>query len=226
MNKAIKTFKNGVVTENPVLRLVLGACPTLAVTTAAINGIGMGLATLAVLTASNILISLLRNVISDKVRIPSFIVIIAGFTTIVQLLMQAYLPDIYTALGIYLPLIVVNCIILGRAESFASKNSVGLAAMDGLGMGLGFTLALFLMGGIREIIGSGSIFGIALFGEAFSPMVMMILPPGGFLTFGLLIALMNKLKLVKVDLKNFKDDADRQRDKLAAASARSAGSGQ
>lgn len=218
MSKAINTLTNGIITENPVLRLVLGACPTLAVTTAAINGIGMGLATMAVLTASNMLISLLRNVISDKVRIPSYVVIIAGFTTIVQLLMQAYLPDIYTALGIYIPLIVVNCIILGRAESFASKNTVGIAALDGLGMGLGFTLALLLMGGIREILGNGSIFGFALFGEAFSPMIMMILPPGGFLTFGILIGLMNKLQLVKVDLKHFKDDADRQRDSLAQTS--------
>ncbi len=217
MSKAINTFKNGIISENPVLRLVLGTCPTLAVTTAAINGIGMGLATLAVLTASNILISLLRNVISDKVRIPSYIVIIAGFTTIVQLLMQAYLPGIYTALGIYIPLIVVNCIILGRAESFASKNRIGIAAMDGLGMGLGFTLALFIMGSIREILGNGSILGFALFGEAFSPVIMMILPPGGFLTFGILIGLMNKLQLVKVDLKNFKDDADRQRDSLTAS---------
>lgn len=218
MSKATDTLKNGIIGENPVLRLVLGTCPTLAVTTAAINGIGMGVATLAVLLGSNVLISLLRNVIPDKVRIPSYVVIIAGFTTIVQLLMQAYLPDIYKALGIYIPLIVVNCIILGRAEAFASKNAVGYAALDAIGMGIGFTMALFLMGSIREILGNGSFFGLALFGEAYSPMIMMILPPGGFLTFGVLIGLMNKLQLVKVDLKTFRDEADRARDSLAAKS--------
>lgn len=221
MSRVWKTFKNGVVDENPALRLVLGACPTLAVTTAAINGLGMGLATMAVLTGANILISLLRNVISDKVRIPSYVVIIAGFTTIVQLLMQAYIPALYSALGIYIPLIVVNCIVLARAESFANKNTVGLAAIDGLGMGTGFTLALFLIGAIRELIGSGSILGFQIFGEAYSPMVIAILPPGGFLIFGLIIGLMNKLELISVDLKKFRGEAEREAAiEAAAASAK------
>lgn len=221
MSRVWKTFKNGVVDENPALRLVLGACPTLAVTTAAINGLGMGLATMAVLTGANILISLLRNVISDKVRIPSYVVIIAGFTTIVQVLMQAYIPALYSALGIYIPLIVVNCIVLARAESFANKNTVGLAAIDGLGMGTGFTLALFLIGAIRELIGSGSILGFQIFGEAYSPMVIAILPPGGFLIFGLIIGLMNKLELISVDLKKFRGEAEREAAiEAAAASAK------
>lgn len=221
MSRVWKTFKNGVVDENPALRLVLGTCPTLAVTTAAINGLGMGLATMAVLTGANILISLLRNVISDKVRIPSYVVIIAGFTTIVQVLMQAYIPALYSALGIYIPLIVVNCIILARAESFANKNTVGLAAIDGLGMGTGYTLALFLIGAIRELIGSGSILGFQIFGEAYSPMVIAILPPGGFLIFGLMIGLMNKLELISIDLKKFRGEAEREAAiEAAAASAK------
>ena len=219
MSRGWKVFKNGIVDENPALRLVLGTCPTLAVTTAAINGLGMGLATMAVLTGANILISLLRNVISDKVRIPSYVVIIAGFTTIVQVLMQAYIPVLYSALGIYIPLIVVNCIILARAESFANKNPVGLAALDGLGMGLGYTLALFLIGAIRELIGSGTILGFAIMGESYSPMVIAILPPGGFLVFGLMIGLMNKLQLVSIDLKKFRGEAEREAAIEAAAAA-------
>lgn len=219
MSRGWKVFKNGIVDENPALRLVLGTCPTLAVTTAAINGLGMGLATMAVLTGANILISLLRNVISDKVRIPSYVVIIAGFTTIVQVLMQAYIPALYSALGIYIPLIVVNCIILARAESFANKNPVGLAALDGLGMGLGYTLALFLIGAIRELIGSGTILGFAIMGESYSPMVIAILPPGGFLVFGLMIGLMNKLQLVSIDLKKFRGEAEREAAIEAAAAA-------
>ena len=155
-----QAFTKGLIKENPVLRLVLGTCPTLAVTTAAINGIGMGAAATFVLVCSNVVISLLRKVIPDKVRLPAFIVIIAGFTTIVQMLVKAYLPAIDKALGIYLPLIVVNCIILGRAEAYASKNSVGLSALDGLGMGAGFTGALILMGGIRELLGNGTLFGL------------------------------------------------------------------
>ena len=155
MGKYTQTFTKGLIRENPVLRLVLGTCPTLAVTTAAVNGLGMGAAATFVLVCSNIVISLLRRVIPDKVRLPAYIVVIAGFTTIVQMLVKAYLPAIDQALGIYLPLIVVNCIILGRAEAFASKNSVGLSALDGLGMGAGFTAALVIMGGIREFLGSG-----------------------------------------------------------------------
>lgn len=201
-SKAFSTLTNGLWEENPILRLVLGTCPTLAITTAAINGIGMGLATTFVLTGSNIVISLLRKVIPDKVRIPAYVTIIAGFVTIVQLLLKAYVPALDKALGIYIPLIVVNCIILARAEAFAGKNSVGLSALDGIGMGLGFTIALTLIAAIRELLGAGTIFGLSIFGAAYSPALIMILPPGGFLTFGLMIGLMNKLKLVKVDLVN------------------------
>lgn len=192
MNKYLQTFSKGLVKENPTLRLVLGTCPTLAVTTAAMNGLGMGLAATFVLVCSNIVISLLRKVIPDKVRLPAFIVVIAGFTTIVQMLVKAYLPAIDTALGIYLPLIVVNCIILGRAEAFASKNSVGLSALDGLGMGCGFTAALIVMGGIREFLGNGTLFGWPE-GGLIPPIAIFILPAGGFFVFGLLIWLTNLL---------------------------------
>ena len=174
----------GFIKENPVLRLVLGTCPTLAVTTQAFNGLGMGAAATLVLIGSNAVISLLRNVIPDKVRIPAFITIIAGFVTIIQMLVKAFVPALDSALGIYLPLIVVNCIILGRAESFASKNKVLPSILDGLGMGIGFTIALVLMGSIREIIGDGSMI---------QPMLILILPPGGFFVFGMLIALFNRL---------------------------------
>ncbi len=198
--KPFKTLLNGLWEENPIFRLVLGTCPTLAVTTSAINGVGMGLATTFVLIGSNVVISLLRKIIPDKVRIPAYVTIIAGFVTIVQLLLKAYVPALDQALGIYIPLIVVNCIILARAEAFAGKNTVGLSAMDGIGMGLGFTIALTIMASIRELIGAGSIFGFSILGASYSPALIMILPPGGFITFGLLIALMNRLKLVKVDL--------------------------
>jgi electron transport complex protein RnfE len=187
----LKVFKNGIIDENPTFRLVLGACPTLAITTSAINGIGMGLSTTAVLIGSNIVISLLRKFIPAKVRMPAFVTIIAGFVTIVQLLLKAYVPALDKALGIYIPLIVVNCIIMARAESFASKNPVLDSAVDGLGMGIGFTIAITLIGSIREILGSGSIFGMQLFGEAASPALAIILPPGGFLIFGLSIGLVN-----------------------------------
>jgi len=188
-----KVFKNGIIDENPTFRLVLGTCPTLAVTTSAINGVGMGLSTMAVLIGSNIVISMLRKFIPAKVRIPAYITVIAGFVTIVQMLLKAYVPALDKALGIYIPLIVVNCIILARAESFANKNTVVASAVDGLGMGIGFTLALLLIGGIREILGNGSFFGIKLFGENASPALAMILPPGGFLVFGLTIGLVNLL---------------------------------
>lgn len=187
-----KTFMNGLLKENPILRLVLGTCPTLAVTTAIINGLGMGAATTFVLVCSNIVISLLRRVIPDKVRLPAFIVVIAGFTTIVQMLVKAYLPSIDSALGIYLPLITVNCIILGRAEAFASRNSVGLSAMDGLGMGAGFTAALTLMGGIRELLGNGTLFGFPE-GGIIPPITIFVLPAGGFFVFGMLIWLTDRL---------------------------------
>lgn len=198
-NKYAKTVLNGLWEDNPALRLVLGTCPTLAVTTSAVNGIGMGAAATFVLICSNMVISLLRKVIPDKVRIPAYITIIAGFVSIVQLVLKAYLPSLDKALGIYIPLIVVNCIILGRAEAFAGKNPVALSALDGLGMGLGFTLALFLIASFREIIGAGTFFGMNILGTSYAPALIMILPPGGFLTYGLIMGLMNKLKLVKVD---------------------------
>jgi len=185
-------FFNGILKENPALVLVLGTCPTLAVTTAAINGLGMGVATTFVLLFSNVIISLIKDFIPNKVRIPAFIVIIATFVTIVDLVMKAYTPDLYNTLGIFIPLIVVNCIILGRAEAFAQKNNVLSSMLDGLGMGIGFTLALIIMGSIREILGNGTILGIPLVPKNFSTILIFILPPGAFLTFGYLIALKNK----------------------------------
>ncbi len=182
-----KTFLNGLLTENPTFVLFIGMCPTLAITTSAINAIGMGLSTMVVLLCSNIFISLLRNFIPNKVRIAAYVVIIASFVTIIEMLLKAYLPTISNALGIYLPLIVVNCIILGRAEAFASRNNVLISAVDGLGMGLGFTCALFLIGTVREILGAGTFCGLSLFGESFMPMTIMILPPGAFLTLALIV---------------------------------------
>ncbi|MBP3626894.1 MAG: electron transport complex subunit E [Clostridia bacterium] len=189
----IKYFTNGLIKENPVLRLVLGTCPTLAVTTAAINGIGMGVSATIVLVCSNIVISLLRNVIPDKVRIPAFITVIAGFVSVVQMLVKAFLPSIDVALGIYLPLIVVNCIILARAEMFASKNSVLPSILDGLGMGIGFTAVLTLMGAIRELFGAGTLFGLTVTAEFIDPMIVFLLPPGGFFVFGVLVAASNAI---------------------------------
>ncbi|MCI5892175.1 MAG: electron transport complex subunit E [Clostridiales bacterium] len=187
----MKTFINGLLTENPTFVLFLGMCPTLAVTTGVINAIGMGLSTTAVLICSNIVISLLRNFIPDKIRIAGYIVIIAGFVTIVQMLMNAYVPSLASSLGIYIPLIVVNCIILGRAEAFANKNGLGKSAVDGIGMGLGFTCALTLIAAVREILGAGTFAGISLFGSSFQPVSVMILPPGAFLTLGCLLAVIN-----------------------------------
>lgn len=198
----LKILTNGLIKENPTLVLVLGTCPTLAVTTQAFNGIGMGLAATAVLVCSNIFISLLKNIIPDKVRIPCYIVVIAAFVTIVQFLLQAYMPALNDALGLFIPLIVVNCIILGRAEMFANKNSVIDSALDGIGMGLGFTLALFCMGTIREILGSGTWFGMQIIPESVAPITIMKLAPGGFFVFGCLMALMNKLTKGKPN-KNF-----------------------
>ena len=193
----LKILLNGIIKENPVLVLILGTCPTLAVTSLAVNGLGMGLAATAVLLGSNIVISLLRKVIPDKVRIPSYIVIIAGFVTIVSFLLEAYVPDIYEALGLFLPLIVVNCIILGRAELFANKNGVVASACDAIGMGLGFTLALLCMGSIREILGSGTWFGLRIIPESVQTMSIMTLAPGGFFVFGCLIALVNCILMRK-----------------------------
>lgn len=191
--KTKNIIKNGLIKENPTWVLVLGMCPTLATTTSAINGLSMGLATTFVLMMSNIVISLLKSVIPDKVRIPAFIVIIATFVTIVQMVMQAYMPALYDSLGLFIALIVVNCIVLGRAEAFASKNNVGQSFLDGLFMGLGFTWALTLVGMVRELLGTGSFFGHSLIGGA-DGMLMMILPPGGFLALGLLMALINHLR--------------------------------
>ncbi|MEG2787721.1 MAG: electron transport complex subunit E [Romboutsia sp.] len=191
-------FKNGLIDKNPVLVQVIGMCPTLAVTTSAINGLGMGLSTTAVLVCSNIAISIMRKIIPDKIRIPSFIVVIATFVTIVGMLLKAFLPSLDKALGLFIPLIVVNCIILARAESFASKNRPIESAIDGLGMGLGFSLSLTVLGAIREILGSGSLFGISLFGAYYQPILLFILPPGAFLTLGFLLAGFNKLKKKKV----------------------------
>ena len=191
-NKALNTVLNGILRENPVFALVLGMCPTLATTTSAINGMSMGLATTFVLICSNVVISLLKNLIPDKVRIPAFIVVIATFVTMVQLLMQAYLPAIYEVLGLFIPLIVVNCVVLGRAEAFAAKNTVGLSALVGLGMGLGFTLALTLIGAVRELLGTGSLFGMNLYNETYG-MLIFVLAPGAFIVLGYLMALVQKL---------------------------------
>ena len=191
--KTIDIIKNGLIKENPTWVLVLGMCPTLATTTSAINGLSMGLATTFVLMMSNIVISILKSVITDKVRIPAFIVIIATFVTMVEMVMKAYLPALYESLGLFIALIVVNCIVLGRAEAFASKNNVGRSFLDGLFMGLGFTWALTLVGMVLELLGTGCFFGINLIGGA-DGMLMMILPPGGFLALGLLMALINHLR--------------------------------
>jgi Na+-translocating ferredoxin:NAD+ oxidoreductase subunit E len=191
----LKYFTNGLLKENPTFVIVLGTCPTLAITTAAVNGLGMGAATTFVLVFSNLFIALLKNYIPDKVRIAAFILVIATFVTIVDLVMKAYTPDLYKALGIFIPLIVVNCIILGRAEAFAQKNEVLPSILDGLGMGLGFTLAITLIGSIREILGNGSIFDIRLLGENATTILIFVLPPGAFVTYGFLIAIMNRIKL-------------------------------
>jgi len=202
VKRAMKTLTNGLIKENPSLRLVLGTCPTMAVTTSALYGLGMGISVTAVLLGSNIVISMVRKLIPDKIRIPAFITIIAGFTTIVQLLLKAYVPVLDKALGIFIPLIVVNCIILARAEMFASQNTVFLSALDGIGMGFGYTLALFTIGSLREILGNGTWMGLRVTAGLIDPAVMMILPPGGFIAFGLVIALANKFSKVKVEHNN------------------------
>ena len=186
-------IKNGIVKDNPTFVLMLGMCPTLATTTSAINGLSMGLATMVVLICTNFVISLLKNLTPDKVRIPVFIVVIAAFVTILKLVIKAFLPDIDKALGLFIPLIVVNCIILGRAEAFAAKNSPVASLFDGIGIGLGFTLALTLLGILRELLGAGSIFGLTLLPETYN-ILLFILPPGAFITLGFLIAIVNKLK--------------------------------
>ena len=191
--KNIQVLLNGIIRENPIFVLLLGMCPTLGTTSSAINGLSMGLATTFVLVCSNMAISSCKNVIPDQVRIPAFIVLIATFVTIIQLLMEAYVPALYESLGLFIPLIVVNCIVLGRAEAFASKNNIFHSMLDGIGMGLGFTLALSILGTLRELLGTGKAFGIAIYPENFGSLVF-ILAPGGFIVLGYLIALINKLK--------------------------------
>ena len=193
MNKYVERLYNGVVKENPTLILMLGMCPTLAVSVRAVNGIGMGLATTAVLILSNLIISLLRKAIPDQVRLPAYIVVVASLVTVTELLIRAYLPSLYTALGIYIPLIVVNCIILGRAEAYANKHAPLLSVMDGLGMGLGFTLALTLAGLLREVLGSGKAFGVNILPEGIDPIAIFAKPPGAFLILALMIAVMNAI---------------------------------
>ena len=193
MKKYLERIWNGIVTENPTLILMLGMCPTLAVSTRAMNGVGMGLSTTAVLILSNLVISLLRRVIPNEVRLPAYIVVVASLVTVTELTMQAYLPELFAALGLYIPLIVVNCIILGRAEAYASKNPPLLSAFDGLGIGLGFTLALALAGALRELLGNGTVFGAQVLPESIEPIGIFVQPPGAFLVLALIIAVMNAI---------------------------------
>ncbi len=186
-------FLNGVLTENPIFRLVLGLCPAIAVTTNATSGLGMGLAATFVLLGSNIVVSLLRNFIPNKVRIPAFVAVICTFVTMAQLLLQAFVPSLFDALGIFLPLIVVNCIIIARAEAFACKNTVLSSATDGLGVGLGFILAMVLIGAVRELLGNGTVFGVQVLWQSFEPVLLLILAPGGFITLGLLLGIINAI---------------------------------
>jgi len=192
-NSNLSVFLNGFMKENPTFVLILGMCPTLATTSSALNGLSMGLATTFVLFGSNVVISLLKNIIPDKVRIPAYVVVIATFVSVVEMSMQAYLPALYESLGIFIPLIVVNCIVLGRAEAFAAKNNVFKSALDGLGMGLGFSMALTMLGSVREILGTGKVFGFELYPDKYG-MLVFVLAPGAFIALGYLIAIMNKLK--------------------------------
>ncbi len=194
-NSISERLVNGLIKENPTFVLMLGMCPTLAVTTSAVNGLGMGLTTMVVLALSNMFISLLRTIIPDKVRIPAFIVIIASFVTVVELLLKAYIPFLYDALGLYIPLIVVNCIILGRAEAYASKNGVLSSLFDGIGMGLGFTAALTIIGAVRELLGAGEIFGFGIMPESYVPCSIFVLAPGAFFVLAALTAIQNKIKI-------------------------------
>lgn len=197
MNKTWQNFVKGIIKDNPVFVMLLGMCPVLGVTSTAFNGLGMGIATLFVLVMSNIVVSLIKQLVPNKVRIPAFIVIIASFVTIVEMVLEAFIPFLYEQLGIFIPLIVVNCLILGRAEAFASKNNLFQSIVDGLGMGLGFTLALTTLGAVREILGSGSIFSFSIFGENANMMILFILPPGAFIALAYLAALYNRLFIKK-----------------------------
>lgn len=194
-NSVTERLVNGLIKENPTFVLMLGMCPTLAVTTSAVNGLGMGLTTMVVLALSNLFISLLRKIIPDRVRIPAFIVIIASFVTVVELLLKAFIPFLYNALGLYIPLIVVNCIILGRAEAYASKNDAVSSLFDGIGMGLGFTVALTIIGAIRELLGAGEVFGLHIMPESYVPCSIFVLAPGAFFVLAALTAIQNKVKL-------------------------------
>ncbi len=197
MNKTLERLKCGIITENPTFVQMLGMCPTMAVTTSAINGLGMGLTTTVILILSNMMISALRRVIPDKVRIPAYIVIVASFVTIVQFLLEGFVPSLYDSLGIYIPLIVVNCIILGRAESYASKNNVWLSMFDGIGMGLGFTIGLTAIGIFRELFGNGTVFKLRIMPESYEPVTILILAPGAFFVLACLIAVQNKVRIHK-----------------------------
>ncbi len=199
MNRCTERLYNGIVKENPTFVQMLGMCPTLAVTTSAVNGVGMGLTTTVILTMSNMMISLLRKVIPDRVRIPAFIIVIASFVTIVQFILEGFLPSLYDSLGIFIPLIVVNCIILGRAESYASKNPVLPSIFDGIGMGLGFTVGLTSIGAFRELFGSGTVFGLQVMPDAYEPITIFILAPGAFFVLAFLIAAQNHAAIVKAD---------------------------
>lgn len=202
MSIITERLKNGIFKENPIFVQVIAMCPTLAVTTSAKNGIGMGLATTAVLVGANIVIAALRKLIPDKIRIPAFIVVIAGFVTLLQFLMQGFVPALYKSLGIFIPLIVVNCVILGRAEAYASKNTVFASLFDGLGMGLGFTLALTVLASIREILGAGTLFGFHVMPSSYKPALIMILAPGAFFALGILMAIMNGIQISKTKKAN------------------------
>lgn len=211
MNKYTERLHNGIIKENPTFVMMLGMCPTLAVTSSAINGLGMGLSTTVVLILSNMLISALRKIIPDKVRIPAFIVVVASFVTIVQLLLQAYIPFLYSALGVYIPLIVVNCIILGRAEAYASKNPVFASAFDGIGMGLGFTLGLTLIGICREILGSGAVFGFKFIPDGFQISVF-VMAPGAFFVLAALTALQNRMQMPSATNQDEKEIEEKEAD--------------
>ena len=193
MNENMKRLFNGLIKENPIFVLLLGMCPTLGTTSSAMNGMSMGLATTFVLICSNVVISLIKNLVPDKVRIPCYVVVIAAFVSVLQMCMEAYVPSIYETLGLFIPLIVVNCIVLGRAEAFAAKNNAWYAALDGIGIGLGFTFALTLLGAVRELLGTGKVFSLALFPESYGALVF-VLAPGAFIALGYLIAVVNKLR--------------------------------
>lgn len=197
MNKYLERLYNGIIKENPTFVLMLGMCPTLAVTTSAVNGCGMGLTTTLVLMMSNLMISLLRKIIPDRVRVPAYIVIVASFVTVMQFLLEGFVPSLYESLGIYIPLIVVNCIILGRAESFASKNTPILSMFDGIGMGLGFTIAITILGAFRELIGAGTLFNVQVLPNSYEPVTIMILAPGAFFVLACLVAVQNRIKMKK-----------------------------